>query len=91
VDIAASTSRTSRVTHVVQVETIEGIPGIGNADRWLSANVRKSACGKDVHPTRTTLKPSNDVCLKCRKALGWPLVVTWESHGHTFTTDFRNR
>jgi len=72
---------------VVTVDNLEDVPFVG-APRWAETNIRPAACGIQVHPARYTLKESNEVCLKCRKALRWPMVVTWTQNGHTFTTDF---
>ena len=89
--VAGSKNRTSRVTHVVITDDASSYPGIGNSIRWTDKNLAQAACGETVHPTRSTLKESNEVCLKCRKALGWPFIVTWEQHGHTITTDFNRK
>lgn len=76
-DMAGITSTGSRTIHVV--------PNSSPADK---GTVRKAACGRNVQVRWYEVKPANNVCLQCRQAIGWPMVVTWESQGHTFTIDF---
>ena len=79
-DIAGITSIRSRTIHVVQ--------GAVSTD---SGAVRAAACGRDVLVRWYEVGPATRVCLACRKAAGWPLVVTWTSQGRTFTTDFSTK
>lgn len=73
----------SRVAHVIADLTDM------DAIRAAVGQTRTAACGQDVTVLRVVLKgEANEVCLNCRKAMGWPMVVTWTQHGHTFTTDF---
>jgi hypothetical protein len=89
--VGGSTTRNSRVTHVVTVDTPPGPFGNAGHDRWLPANTAEAACGQTVHPGRAVIPgPAAEVCKRCRRALGWPFVVTWtDKWGHTHTTDFR--
>lgn len=78
--MGGSTSLRSRIIHA--------IPGATMADK---GTIRRTACGRDAEVRFYEVGPTNDVCLKCRKNLGWPTVVTWESQGLTFTTDFSRK
>ena len=79
-NLGGITSANSRTIHVVTDGDL--------SDAGLS---RFSACGRYVIVRRYEVGPANEVCLKCRKAMGWPMIVTWESQGHTFTTDFSRK
>lgn len=78
--MAGVTSTSSRTIHVV--------PGATRGDK---GQTRTAACGLDVTVRWYEVGPATEVCLRCRKALDWPMVVTWESQGRTFTTDFSRK
>ena len=77
-NIAGLTSLRSRTVHVV--------PNSSKADK---DSTRTAACGRDVLVRWYEVGPATEVCMACRRAMGWPLVVEWESQGRVFTTDFR--
>jgi hypothetical protein len=87
-----ASNRRSRTTHVVVVDDAlaAALPGAGNWERWEAPALRTAACGASVYASRGNLKPSNEVCKKCRRALAWPFIVSWESHGQTITTNFND-
>jgi hypothetical protein len=81
VNLAGITSFRSRTTHVVRDAEV---PALDTPLFYAPA-----ACGRLVEVRRYEVKEASDVCLKCRKAMGWPFIVTWKDKwGNTFTTDF---
>lgn len=74
-NISGTTTPRARTMHVIP-------------DGDMTATTATAACGATVTPGRHELRPSHEVCKKCRRAMGWPFIVTWESHGQIITTDF---
>jgi hypothetical protein len=79
-NLSGHTNRRSRVTHVVPGAV--GLPPSGRVSCQLSA------CGRLVEVSRYEAKESTEVCLKCRHAMGWPMITSWESHGIRFTDNW---
>lgn len=82
-NLSGHTNRRSRVTHVVPGAV--GLPASGHPSFQLSA------CGRLVEVSRIELKPSNEVCMKCRHAMDWPLITSWEHGGIRFTDDWTTK
>ena len=70
----------------IRSKTVHVVPNSTKADKDTT---KTAACGRDVLVRWYEVGPATEVCLACRKAMDWPLVVEWESQWHTFTTDFR--
>lgn len=48
----------------------------------------RAVCGQPVKVGRMVLRESSFVCMKCRKAAGWPMVTSFVSHGIKFTDNW---
>jgi hypothetical protein len=77
------TSLRSRTTHVVPSIDAEYADSVYPREAKIRAY-----CGAVVDVRQMTVTESSEVCMKCRKAAGWPMVTSFIAHGWKFTDNW---